>query len=431
VPQAFAGIEMNRVMTDRVARNFFSLLVLQGGNYLLPLILVPYLIRTLGLGLFGEWMFALGFVIVARTLVSYGFDLTATRQVAVNRGRPKLLSDIYVSVLLLRLSIWILCFLVILATSYAFEEIQQVATLILLAMLILVGEILFPVWLFQGMETMGAITQIRLLLKAANVGLVLLFVKSPDHVVLVPILEALTTLVAGIIATALAWRRFRLVWRRPQISQLHHQLREGAAVFVSLTAVHLYTTLNVIVLGFISGSVAVAQYSIAEKIYSAIRGLLGPFVQAVFPAMAAAHDRAQEIFNSTSRRITFNLCIILAFSAGTLLMTADWLIILIVGEADETAVQCLQVFAVSLLFALGSFLSPMLVVRHQAAVLMRITITSGVIGLLVVWPLVLKLGALGATLSFLFVQIFNVTALLIVSRQSALSRKEAKVNSGL
>lgn len=420
---------MKSLFSPVVLRNFGALLTLQAGTYLIPLLLVPYLIRTLGLALFGTWMFAFAFVVFARICVSYGFDLTATRQVAGGaRESPEQLSEILVDVTAARLIIWVLSFVALIGASFVVPELAGVRLLMAIAFFILLGEALFPVWLYQGMETMGAITQLRLGSKLVNVLLVLALVKGPEDLLLVPLLEAVTSLAAGLIALVLAWRRFRLHLVRPRLNRIVKQLRDGGHLFVSILAVQFYTTINVIVLGFVVGPVAVGAYSLADKIYSALRGILGPFVQAVFPAMARLHGAARADFTRSYRSVLIYLLPLLSLIGAALFLTAGLLVSLASGSRDEAAVMTLQVFALSFPFAVGSFLSPMLVVRGRSATLMLITMFGGVIGLILALPLARMFGAPGAAAAFLAVQIYNSVALIIANRMD--DRRQVVVPEG-
>lgn len=407
---------MKSLLSSVVLRNFGALSVLQVGTYLAPLLLVPYLTRVLGIELFGSWMFAMAFVIFARICVSYGFDLTATKQVAVASDSMCRLSELLADVVAVRLLIWLLCFVLIMCVSLLSNQIAEVRPLIVIAFFILPGEAIFPVWLFQGMETMGAITLIRLGTKLANLSLVLAFVKGPDDILLVPLIEATTMMAGGLIALVLAIRRFglRLVWPSPR--RVETQLRDGGPIFVATLAVQFYTTLNMIVLGFIVGPAAVGAYAIAEKIYSALRGLLGPFVQAVFPAMARLHDAALAQFSEAYRGVLRLLVLLLLAVSVTLFATAPLLVLLIVGASEPAAVDALRVFAIAFPFAVGSFLAPMLVVRGRNVALMRITILGGFIGLVLAPPLSTIFGAAGAAGAFLAVQMCNSIALIRANR---------------
>lgn len=421
---------MKSLFSPVVLRNFGALLTLQAGTYLFPLLLVPYLIRALGLALFGTWMFALAFVVFARICVSYGFDLTATRQVAAGASQSsQRLSEIVADVISARLIIWAFSFAALMGASFVVPELADVRLLMAIAFFILLGEALFPVWLFQGMETMGAITQLRLGAKLVNVVLVLVLVKGPEDLLLVPLLEATTSLAAGVAALALAWRRFRLhiVW--PRLQRIVKQLRDGGHLFVAILATQFYTTVNMIILGFVVGPAAVGAYSLADKIYSALRGILGPFVQAVFPAMARLHGAARADFNQSYRSVLLYLFPLLSLVGIALFLTAELLVVLASGAAEMTAIRALQVFAVAFPFAVGSFLAPMLVVRGRSATLMRVTIFGGVLGVVLALPLARMFGAPGAAAAFLAVQVYTSIALIIANKMD--DRRQATVPEAL
>lgn len=408
---------MRALLSPVVLRNFRALFILQAGNYLIPLLLVPYLVRVLGLEVYGSWMFALSFVIMARICISYGFDLTATRQVAAfAQGSQRRLSELVTDVIAIRLSVWGGCLVLLMMLSLAVVQVADVRDLIFVAFFILLGEALFPVWLFQGMETMGAITQLRLGAKLANLVLVVVFVRGPEDLLFVPIFESATMMSAGVIALVIAQRRFSLQIVSPKLERIKTQLRNGGPVFVATLAAQFYTTVNMIVLGFMVGPLAVGAYALAEKIYSALRGIMGPFVQAVFPAMARLHDAAHSEFKETYRSVLRLLLPILCVVGVLLFLVAGPLVELVSGGQDNATINSLRIFALAFPFALGSFLAPMLVVRGQNTALMHITIVCGLSGLLLAPILTYFFDAPGTAGAFLIVQIYNSWALIQANR---------------
>ena len=66
-----------------VFKNYLYLLMIQGANFILPLITLPYLVRTLGVNKFGIVMVAHSFAILLTIVTEFGLDMSATRQVAL------------------------------------------------------------------------------------------------------------------------------------------------------------------------------------------------------------------------------------------------------------------------------------------------------------------------------------------------------------
>jgi PST family polysaccharide transporter len=82
--------------------NLTSLSVLQASNYLFPLIILPYVVRVLGPENYGLVQFAAAFNLYFVLLCDYGFNLSGTRAVSVNRNDENKLSQIFSSILIIK-----------------------------------------------------------------------------------------------------------------------------------------------------------------------------------------------------------------------------------------------------------------------------------------------------------------------------------------
>ena len=181
-------------LRSNVIKNIFSLYIIHFANYLLPLIVVPYLVRVLSPSGFGIVSFAQSLIAYLTIFVDYGFALSATRKISVYRNNKIEVSRIFFNVLAAKGFLGLIGFIVLLLLTSLIPQFKEISTLLIILYGTIVGNILFPIWLFQGLEKMVFISVINLTTKILMVMGIFLFVKSSQDYLLYAIILSVSSM---------------------------------------------------------------------------------------------------------------------------------------------------------------------------------------------------------------------------------------------
>lgn len=86
---------ISRVVKSKLFSNIFNQFLLYGFSQILPFLLMPYLLATIGVAKYGLVNFALAFSFYFQVVNEWGFDLSNVRHVVKNRDDSKELSKIF------------------------------------------------------------------------------------------------------------------------------------------------------------------------------------------------------------------------------------------------------------------------------------------------------------------------------------------------
>lgn len=330
-------------MERSILKNIFAMFSIQGVNYLIPLITVPYLVRVLGLDGFGRYSIILAVIQYLVIFTDYGFNLSASRQIALNVENKKKVSDIFSAIISCKIIIALFSFALLLLLVFNNEHYKDDFWLFLNGMGIVVGTSFFPVWLFQGYERMHWIALSNLLAKLSGLMLIFVFVHNKNDINFAIMVQSLTGLIAAGLAFAKARMGGFIYFTLPALNEIKKQLKLGWSIFLSTFFVSMYTTSIPLILGFNAGAEAVGIYNAADKLKQALQGVIGPVSQAIYPRSNRLIVESIKSGVLFVKKISFFLCGFMFIGSVTCYFFAGNIISLAFGNSHDGAVDVLKI----------------------------------------------------------------------------------------
>ena len=369
----------------RLFENIFSQGTLQIVNYVIPLIVLPYQVRVIGVEKYGLLAFAMSLITYFSIFVDFGFYMSATRDVSKNRHNTNSVSNVFNSVMIAKFLLMLISFIILLVLIAFVPIFRKDWLVFILSFTFLVGNTIYPTWFFVGQERAKYITILSVIAKLIFLVLLFVFVRKQSDYILIPLLNGLGTVIAGVTGLVYAIRKFDLKLYVPRFSTICKHYKESSQFFFASVAAAIYSNTNVFCLGLLSSNLVVGYYSAAEKVLNAIFGLRFPVDISLFPYMVKNKDIP-----------FFKKFILIAISINTAVcllimgIFAKQTISLVFGTQMLPAYRILQIFCFTAIvefisYSVGYLL--LVVYKHETQANLSIFITSAfhLIGLFILF----------------------------------------------
>lgn len=264
-------------------KNYSSLSLVQLSNYILPLMTLPYLARTLGATNFGLVIMAQATMIYLTLITDYGFGLSATKNIAENQKNIEKVSEIFSTVMSIKMGLLLVGFLILhgLITFIPVFKAHQV--LFYSSFLIVIGNTFLPSFLFQGLEKMTFIAIFNLFAKIGFTGLIFLMINTPTDYQWVHAIWGCSYIMVAVVAFLIIFSRFKIKLKPPNISNIQATLNHSFEYFLSRIAIAIYLNTNVILVGILLSTENAGYYGGAEKLLFAITTFYAPLIETIYP----------------------------------------------------------------------------------------------------------------------------------------------------
>lgn len=393
-------------MDKQLIKNIVSLFGVQGMNYLIPLISLPYLVSKLGPESYGVLGFSVAFVQYFCLLTDYGFNLSATREISINREDKAKVSHIYWSVMACKVVLLIVGIVILQVSCFASSYLSLQEKVLWSAYGITLGNALFPQWLFQGKENMAIISIANVSARLLSVPLIFAFVTSHNDAWIAALITSITSIFGGCISIWLLYKERYVHFCSVSVHDVISQLKDGWHIFLSTAAISLYTTSIAVVLGFVCGSTSVGHFVAADKLRLAVQGLITPISQAVYPKFSAIMSKDKNQGFILLRKLIKYYAVGGLFLSLSLLGCSKFLVEMVYGDKFTASVSVLMLLSMCpFLVAMGNVLGiQTLLALGYKKQFSNILTASGVVNVVVIFPLTYFFAENGAAIAILFTE---------------------------
>ncbi|MDE6140030.1 MAG: oligosaccharide flippase family protein [Alistipes sp.] len=273
---------LRRIFKSVLFSNIYNLFLLYGFSHIIPIVLMPFLLNTIGVEHYGLVNFSLAFAFYFQVVNEFGFDLSNVRHIVGNRDDKDKISEVASSIVCCKLQIFAVLAVIYTLAVLCVGSLREHWVLYMLAYVRILGICVSLNWLFRSMENLKYVTRISMIVKTLCVLPIFVLVRSQADYVWVMVFFTLQEVVGGVVSLLLAKRIYAIRLYPVRLSTSLYYLKDSIPFFTSTFLTRIYQTSNSVILGIFCGDYAVGVYTAAQKLHNAYASFVSPLLAHVF-----------------------------------------------------------------------------------------------------------------------------------------------------
>ena len=332
-----------------VKYNLIMNIILKISSFIFPLITLPYITRTLGAIGNGKVAFATSVVNYFAMFAQLGIPTYGVRACAKCRDNKDKLTQTVQELLLINMVAVVLSYFALIVGMLLIPKLQEEPELMLISSITIILNMAGMEWLYQSIEQYQYITIRNIIFKIISIVLMFLCVhNSADYI----IYGALTVFSAGgsNILNLINCRKFlahKTYFGRYNFRQ---HLKAIFVFFALSVAVSIYTSMDTVMLGFMSSDKEVAYYALATKVKMVLATTVSALGPVLLPRMTYClnNDQYEKFKSYIEKSLHFVILSAVPVVVFFTVMTPE--VIEILGGAEyRPAILCMQIITLAVI----------------------------------------------------------------------------------
>lgn len=414
------------LIKSKSVQNFIFLSLIQASNILIVLISMPLLITSIGVDQFGLVNLALSIIIIANIFVSFGFNLSGPREVAINQDNKKKLSFLLSNILFGKLILAGIMVVIILIAIFGFNLFKAYQTILIFSLLLLFSEATLPLWFFQGLEKMKLMSTANIFSKLLYLMCIVFFIRTPEQSKYVNFLMGGSAFLINLLVLLYVKLELNIIFFKPKFRQLYNSLSANVNFFLSNLTSYLSFNSGLIILSFFSNPEVLGFYSLAEKVAMVIRLFPALVTQSIYPNATKLHKNDPDAFYKFMKKAYLWTISIAGLISLFIYLIAPLIIQLLAKSRLDDAILYLQILAFLPFLASFNIVNVLLLlITNQQHGLFKVSLIVCTYMILMSFLLATKFGVQGVCYTLLSTEIFYFFAfslLLLIKSPDSFKR---------
>lgn len=303
----------------KIVKNTTMLIMFNIAKIIFPFVTLPYLTRVLSVETYGSVAYIKTVMNYMQIIVDFGFVLSATKDIVKIRNEKEKMEYVIGDTMIARIIMGLLGLLILILLSSVLPILRDNFLYTLLSYAVVFSSIFLMDFLFRGLEIMHVITIRFILMKIISTVLTFIFVKNDSNLLLIPIFDILSSLVAVALVLSKV-KKLKLKMRFSNIKKSLYSIKDSFVYFLSNIASVSFNALSTLIIGIKISPIEVAYWSVCMQVIGTIQSCYTPISDGIYPEMIKSKNLSliKKIVKFILPVVTIG-CLLAYFLAGTVL----------------------------------------------------------------------------------------------------------------
>lgn len=319
-------VRIHKLIFSPAVKNFSIYGVGQIFNLVTPLLVVPYLVVICGVENYGKISIGMAVSFFLMVFIDYGTDISAVKAISVERNNPNQLKPIIATTLGVKAILFVVTTALFSGIIAIVPFFNQEPFLFYLGIPILLGQLVNPTGILQGLEHFTAITVMTIVSKLLYLLFIFTGIQSTSDYIYVNLFWGIANTAAYSIMLLYCLKKHHIKSSDFKISAIKQLLYSNFSLFTSQIFISLQMYAPVVLLGYFGSNFWAGQYRIVEQILVIFKTYLLLFFNFVYPRICyLVETNRQEAFRywRTFNGLNF---VFIAGSMVVLYTCAEWVV---------------------------------------------------------------------------------------------------------
>lgn len=404
------------MVKNGIKNNFILQVIYHFLIMIIPLVLSPYLTRTLGdkaLGIYSYVNSIAYYFIIAANL---GIAKYGQRLISQTKHDPEELRKSYWS--LYTLHVFLSLFVILLYLIISFFIVNEDKNIFIAESIYILSAFFDITWLFYGLENFKSVVISSSITKIIECALIFLLVKSPDDLTIYTIITASAILLSYVYLVIEAFITIKPIRFTKRNIIIH--IKPLLVLSISVIAVSLYTMFDKTLLGLMTTKENVAYYEYANKIVALPRTFACIIGTVMFPrACRLVCDNKKDDLQKYIKISLHIVSFIGAASLFGLIAISKQLAILYYGDSFSICGEIMiAMCAIPLIVGLGDTMRSLILIPYKKDKAYTVClILNTILNISFSFALIPVLGVFGAVVGTCLAELFGCVYQIILCRK--------------